>query len=210
MIEIIWLSFLAAVFSLDVTAFGQSMISRPIVCAPILGYLLGDVQTGFWVGVITELLWITALPMGTSVPIDTTVVAILATIWGIGYLNVEKSSVILALSLALPAGILFKYFDIKLRYLNSKIASWVEAGVKDGKEYRISTGVYIGLGLFFVKAFLFYVILIYPGNLILSFVFDNLPARVHMGLGVAWYILPVVGFGIVFVNFGFGKNLFRK
>jgi len=41
MSEIILISFAAAVLSLDITAFGQFMVSRPIVSATLVGYLLG-------------------------------------------------------------------------------------------------------------------------------------------------------------------------
>lgn len=205
MLEIITLSFLAAIFELDVTAFGQIMISRPIIAGPVFGYILGDVISGFWVGVIVELLWINAIPMGTSIPQDVTVVSILTTIWGIKYLGGEKSAIVIAMALALPLGFLFKVFDVRLRYFNSKIARWIEEGIRTGKEKRISLGIYLGLLLFFIKAFVFYLILIYPGQVILKEIVAVLPDPVKSGLDFSWYLLPIAGFGIVFISTCYGK-----
>ncbi|MCX5781955.1 MAG: PTS sugar transporter subunit IIC [Elusimicrobia bacterium] len=205
MIEIIGISLLAAIFELDVTAFGQIMISRPIFAGPVVGYILGDVVSGFWIGVIVELMWINAIPMGTSIPHDVTVISILTTVWGIKYMNSEKSAIILAMALSLPLGILFRIFDVRLRFYNSKIARWIEEGIKKGKEKRIELGIYSGLILFYFKAFIFYLVLIYPGQIFLKEIFNVLPFQIKSGLEVAWYLLPAAGLSIVLVNACYGK-----
>ena len=203
--EIFGLSLLAGVFALDVTAFGQIMISRPIVCGPIFGYILGDIVSGFWISLIIELIWINAIPMGTSIPQDVTVVSILSCVWGIKYLHDEKGAIIFAMALALLLGFLFRYFDVRLRYFNSRIAEWIKVGISSGKESRIDVGVYLGIFLFFVKAFLFYLLFIYLGKVFLKDIFFMIPLYIRSGLYVAWYLLPVVGFGISFFGSSFGK-----
>ena len=203
--EIIGLSLLAGIFSLDVTAFGQVMISRPIFCGPIFGYILGDIVSGFWISLIVELVWINAIPMGTSIPQDVTVVSILSCVWGIRYLRDEKGAIIFAMAIALLAGFLFRYFDVLLRYFNSRIAQWVKDGISTGKESRINTGVYLGVLLFFLKAFLFYLLFIYLGKVFLKDLFFMVPIYIRSGLYVSWYLLPVVGFGVSFFGSSFGK-----
>ena len=68
MSEMFLISTVAAVLSLDITAFGQFMVSRPIVSATLVGYMLGDANTGFWMGMTVELIWISAIPMGAAIP----------------------------------------------------------------------------------------------------------------------------------------------
>ena len=203
--EIIGLSLLAGVFALDVTAFGQVMISRPIVCGPIFGYILGDIVSGFWISLIVELVWINAIPMGTSIPQDVTVVSILSCVWGIKFLRDDKGAIIFAMAVALLMGFLFRYFDVALRYLNSRIADWIKDGITRGKESRIDIGVYFGIFLFFIKAFLFYLLFIYLGKVFLKNIYFMVPLYVRSGLYVSWYLLPVVGFGISFFGSSFGK-----
>jgi len=67
-----------ALLSLDRTAWGQLMISRPVVLAPIIGLLCGNGAVGLFVGVLIELLWISDLPVGAAIPSDDTLFAAVA------------------------------------------------------------------------------------------------------------------------------------
>ena len=203
--EIITIAALAALFSLDITAFGQFMISRPIVCAPLIGYMLGDVRTGLWIGMTVELIWISSIPMGAVIPLETMAVSVLSVLWGLSIRPYDTAGVMVALCVSIPAGILFRSSDILVRYMNVAIMHWVENGVKDGKEGRISLGVYSGVLLFFLKAFILYVALIYPGRKITELIYGHLAPRVLEGLRLAWFLLPVMGMGLLLVNFRNGK-----
>jgi len=57
--------------------FIQTLISRPIVAAPVTGAILGDPYTGLIAGAFIELFWIDRLPIGAYVPPNDTVAAIL-------------------------------------------------------------------------------------------------------------------------------------
>ena len=46
----------------------QLMLSRPLVLAPILGWLLGDAHGGLFLGVPLELLFLGAVNLGGSLP----------------------------------------------------------------------------------------------------------------------------------------------
>ncbi|MCB4792476.1 MAG: PTS sugar transporter subunit IIC [Elusimicrobia bacterium] len=203
MFELISLSGLAAIFSLDVTAFGQFMISRPIVVCPIFGYLLGDIKSGLWLGMIIELIWTKEIPMGAAIPHDSTSVAILTSIWGIGSPFKQNSVLILSLALAAIAGILFKYTEIWIRNINIKIVHWIEEGIKRGEECRIDEGIYLGLFLFFIKAFLFYIILIPVGQSIINKVYVHLSIQTIKGLDLAWWFLPMTGFTVILINYNY-------
>jgi mannose/fructose/N-acetylgalactosamine-specific phosphotransferase system component IIC len=60
----------------DRKAFGQFMISRPLVTAPALGWALGDAQAGLWVGVPLELMFLASASYGASTPENETLAAI--------------------------------------------------------------------------------------------------------------------------------------
>jgi mannose/fructose/N-acetylgalactosamine-specific phosphotransferase system component IIC len=74
-----WLTIILGGLSLDITAVGQFMISRPIVVGPLAGAVLGAPGIGLAVGALVELIWIGDLPVGAHMPIDNTLLAGVAT-----------------------------------------------------------------------------------------------------------------------------------
>lgn len=58
----IWGGFVA----LDTTALLQIMISRPLVSCSIVGLLLGNFPLGFLIGILSELFYISELPVGAA------------------------------------------------------------------------------------------------------------------------------------------------
>lgn len=61
---------LMAFLSLDETAVGQFMVSRPIVVGPLVGWLIGRTDIGLDLGALIELIWIGDVPVGAHLPLD--------------------------------------------------------------------------------------------------------------------------------------------
>jgi mannose/fructose/N-acetylgalactosamine-specific phosphotransferase system component IIC len=192
--------------SMDITFFGQFMICRPIFCAPIVAYFMGDVNTGLWIGMIVELLWINAIPMGVIVPVDVSLISILSTFWVCKYFIGIQEAVVFALVLAVPFAYFYRSIDISGRNFNIKIMHFVENGIKNQKYWRIYAGIYLGFFLFATRLFLFYLFAMYVGGLIYSGLYLQLSQFILLGLRNAWYLLPVVGFALTIKEF----NIFRK
>lgn len=207
---IILLSFLGAVCSADITAFGQFMISRPIFCGPLFGYILGDVHTGVWLGMIVEMMWINAIPMGISVPVDLTMMTILSVVWACVNFQGSQEAAIFSLALAVPFAYLYKEVDIAGRLFNTRIMHWIEKGIERGKEYRITLGIFIGLFFFVFRATAAYFIFIFVGGILFKEIYSYMPFEVVFCLKKAWYYLPVFGFGAVMYNFKSIKIPFLK
>ena len=47
--DLLVICLLAAFLSIDVRTIGGTMLSRPLVVAPLTGFLMGDAKTGFLV-----------------------------------------------------------------------------------------------------------------------------------------------------------------
>jgi PTS system mannose-specific IIC component len=201
MIDILIYAIIGAFLTLDITAFGQLMVSRPIVCAPLFGYLTGDVKSGLWIGMIVELVWSRAIPMGAAIPHDTTAIAILSVLWGRNAAIDGKWVYVLALMLAAPSGQISRKFDIWVRTLNTGVMHWVERGIISNKESRISKGIFIGVLLFFMKSFIFYLILIPLGNYVMLYLMPYVNIYVREGLNLSWKVLPLTGLAVALVNF---------
>jgi len=65
------LALLGGVLGLDTVSCVQAMISRPIVAAPIAGFLLGDPVAGISAGAVLELVSMNQLPIGANRTWDT-------------------------------------------------------------------------------------------------------------------------------------------
>ena len=64
--ELFLASLWGGIVALDTTAVFQTMISRPMVSCTIIGLILGNVQFGFTIGILLELLYISELPVGAA------------------------------------------------------------------------------------------------------------------------------------------------
>lgn len=199
--QLVLFSFIGAILSADITMFGQFMISRPIFCGPLFGYFLGDIHTGLWLGMIVEMMWINAIPMGVSVPVDLTMMTSLAVIWSCHFFQGSQEAAIFALAVAVPCAYLYREVDLAGRLFNTKIMHWVEKGVEEGDEKRISKGIYLGLLFFFIRTFVMYGLLIFLGGLFYKGIYSYLPIQIVIALKKSWYYLPVFGFGAVLYNF---------
>lgn len=195
------LSILSAICSSDITMFGQFMISRPIFSGALFGYILGDLYLGLWLGMIIEMLWINELPMGTAIPVDLTMMTILAVVWtGSNFKGVQAAG-IFALILAIPFAYLYREVDVAGRLFNTKIMHWVETKIEQGKENSITLAMVYGLLLFMLRATICYFVFFILGGLIYRQVYAFLPVEIIFCLKKAWFYLPVFGFGVVLYNF---------
>lgn len=213
--ELLLLTFIGAIASMDATSVGQLMISRPIVVGPLVGCYLGSSQAGLAVGMIIELVWMNVIPLGTSVIPDVTVVSILATYWGIWsarLLNLRTTfnvvSLLLGLALALPVGIYFKKSDIALRRYNIKLMHRAEDLLRQGDELAIGRITWLALFINFSKNFVLYFLCLFGGRYLVLFCQQLLGEKLQQGLEFAFPMLPLVGFGIFLANFLGRKEIY--
>ena len=112
--KIMLLSLLGGILSLD-RLWGQFMISRPIVAAPLAGVMLGDPYTGLQAGALLELFWIDKLPIGTVVPPNDFLVAFLVAsasiLVGQDLGHVSRELIAAAVLLFIPCGYGAQYVD---------------------------------------------------------------------------------------------------
>lgn len=207
--RVILSAFLGGIFISDATALGQLMLSRPIFCAPIIGIILGDIQTGLYVGMIMELVWITVIPLGNVVPPDASVVAIsasaLAASGGLG-----RGYVVFLILALVPFGILYKKLDMLQREFNVYFAHKAEHHLEVGDTSYINAAILESSLLFFFKGFLFLLILIYSGGFIFSEIYSILPSKGIEAFNEIYHILPAVGFGTAVTTFMFKKSQSKR
>ncbi|MBD3271345.1 MAG: hypothetical protein GF384_02255 [Elusimicrobia bacterium] len=191
--EFLILALIGGLISLDVTVLGQWMVSRPLVSGVIIGTLLGDTWAGFKVGVIIELVWVNVIPVGVAIPLDVSVVSILASSWFLIANRVSMAALVLGITFAIPAGMLFKMIDVEMRRRNVFMIHHVDTWVKNGKENRIPLLIYVGIILTFLRSFVFLYGMLYVGWLIIAYLIGVLPTSLLQGLRFASEVLPLLG-----------------
>ena len=162
---------LAVLLGLDRTAFLQCMVSRPLVAAPLTGWLLGVPLAGFEVGMLLELLWLGRLPVGSVIPPDDTQVAIGATALA---LTMERllglhgmPMVILCVLTAIPLGKLGQYADDRARQANDRLAREALAAAANGDDRRIERLHLCGLWHFALAGLLTCLVIVAAGTVLL-------------------------------------------
>src|SRR5262249_8640146 len=132
----------AGVISLDFTACGPFMVSQPLVCGPLFGWLLGHVVVGVIVGGIVQLLWMDLSPIGVGIPYDGTSTTLLAVYWASLPGNGALSQIMLSLAIAVPFGFLFRWLDQLARKINTRISHQVD----HFPDERLAWGLWFGVG----------------------------------------------------------------
>jgi PTS system mannose-specific IIC component len=140
--EFLIASVVSVVAGLDRTAAFQLMVCRPIVAAPLTGWLLDVPLIGLEVGLLVELLWLCFLPVGAAIPPDDTQVAVAATyLAGVGKYHIEcsiLSLVVLTVFFCCPLGKVGQMSDRWVRQYNNRLSGDSKKAVFDGKPDMIN------------------------------------------------------------------------
>jgi mannose/fructose/N-acetylgalactosamine-specific phosphotransferase system component IIC len=192
------IALLGGIIGLDRTAVGQIMISQPIVAAPLIGWVLGDATTGLIVGAALELIWLLDIPVGSFVPADSTVAAVFATAIAIlgspgnERLSLTGFSILLTVLLA-P---ITMRADTVIRNFNSRLAHRIQASSEEALGAILSRAHRAGLGVFFLKFFLLYLLLV-PMGMIAVRLFTHAPETYHRAMTFYVKVLPLLGAALV-------------
>ena len=197
--EIILVSFLGGFICLD-RIFIQAMISRPIVVAPFIGLLLGDAYTGLITGAIIELFWLDRVPVGTYIPPNDSITAILiasAAILAGRKLGGVTTEIIAACTLIfIPFGILAKRIDIYSATANDAVSDEAMENAKAGDYRAIERKNYLGLLLYFAFVALFLLIIQLILIPLIVWLYPMMPQAVIKALTLTFYFLPLLGIAV--------------
>ena len=166
---------------------GTPMVIRPIVVSPVIGALLGDLQTGVMVGATLELVFMGAIQIGAAVPPDVLVGAGLGTAFAIQ----SGQGADIALALALPIAILAQ----SLKVIVFIIRSWfMDLAMKLAEAGDIKKLYALNIGGLLLQCFMYFAVgfvaLLFGSPAVEAFV-NNIPQVILNGL------LPAVGFALL-------------
>jgi PTS system mannose-specific IIC component len=180
--------------------FTHVMISRPVVAGPLVGWILNDLYTGLLCGALIELLWIDRLPIGTYVPPNETITAVIITAAAIiagGHLGQpSRGLTVFALLALLPLGYAGQQLDAWIIRSNDKLAKKavslaVAADVRGIERQHLKA-----LMKSFILSVLFIFIAVTIGSWALTGIFAVLPPFVHKALTLSYFFIPLLGIAV--------------
>lgn len=194
-LKVVMVSFIGGFLCLDRTCL-QIMISRPVVIAPLTGFLLGDVLTGLSIGAFLELLWIDKPQIGIAVPPNDSLLAVMIVssllLADNQYEQTRREVMAFAFLLFMPLGYVTQRMDTALIQSNEILSEKALQAAKKGDINGISR-----LHIFaIVKTFAAYCVFLFfsitIGVMIIEAAFPRLPVFVLKAMGLMYVIIPAV------------------
>jgi PTS system mannose-specific IIC component len=173
---------------------GMSMLSRPIVVAPLTGLLLGDLNTGLLVGASLETIFMGVVNIGISSTAEPSLAAGLATVFSIN-MGGNMGAII---PLVFPLAILgLQLMNLIFSFVIGPFAPKFRKLALEGKEKSI---VGLHYGLWFLHYGLYALIPFFAvlfGSDVVRDVLNSIPKVIMNGLTVAGNMLPAVGMAML-------------
>ena len=199
--DLLVICLLAAFLSIDVRTIGGTMLSRPLVVAPLTGLLMGDARTGFLVAYFIELVWVGMLPVGAYLPVEVlpvTVVSVyLASTYTASLGSFSESIIMFCIIISIPVGFMSRWLESHIRELNSRLSDYLDREVQEERIPNVEMITYMNIAVTFVKGFLVCFVPIFFGIHVLLNVYNSLPDNVKAALGTSFYLVPLVGIAVV-------------
>lgn len=173
---------------------GWYILSRPLVSGMVVGFVLGDVQTGIIIGVAVQAVYIAMVTPGGSMPADLNFVAYPAIALGILSGKGPEVAVALAATIGIAGSILFNVMMVLNSYWNHRADVALETGNARGLYFNTAIGPQLtNFLLRFVPTF----IAVFFGAQYINGFMDSLPKIVLTTMNVVGGILPAVGIAIL-------------
>lgn len=171
---------------------GPQMIRRPLLIAPVVGIIMGDLKAGLIIGATLEVMWMGVGNVGAYSAPDIISGTAIGTALGIA-----SGDTATAVALAVPTSLLSQQLLILYRsgivYLNP-IADRIAATGNFSKIFRIN---YVPMIIVFLIRAVPTFLAIYFGADAINKVVKMLPEGIMAGLSVAGSIIPSVGIGLL-------------
>jgi len=195
-LKVITVSVAGGILCLDRVVM-QTMISRPIVAAPVIGLILGDPYTGLIAGAFIELFWLDRLPIGAYIPPNDTMAAILITASSIesSHLLGDISQGLIALSVLIfvPFGVLAQRMELRISQGNEKLTREALEDAARGDIRSVGRKHLFAILRTYLLSALFILVALPIGIAAMAWLYPRLASFVIRGLTLLYNLLPFLG-----------------
>ncbi len=168
-------------------------IYRPIIIGPIIGAIMGDLQTGLIVGGSYELMMIGAMPVGGAQPPNAVIGGIMATVFAVQS-GLDTSA---ALPLAIPFALLGQYAVTALFTVMSPLMGICDKAAEEANPGKVDKVNYMAMGILAISFALIVLAGLLSGHAIGETLTKVLPEWVWTGLSTAGGMMPALGFAML-------------
>ena len=193
LVQSILIGLIAAFGAFD-CQLGTLYAFRPIVLCPLVGLVLGDLQTGLAIGASLELLFMGSISIGAYVPPNETVGGVLACAFAISLGESTEAAIALAMPIAvltLSLKNIMRVIDPFFVDMADKFAA--QGNVKGIYAIHFLLGNALGCVLYFILCSTAF----YLGVDAVKGLLDMIPQFAIDGFGIAANILPAMGFAML-------------
>ncbi len=180
---------------------GEMQLERPIVVGPLIGLILGDLNTGLMVGASLELIFIGAAPIGGAVPQNIVVASVLGTVTAI----LTGKGVAAALVVAVPAAVVATTFELFAKVICPVFVHRADKYAEEGDSKGISMMLTLGNLVHFFSYVIPIFIALYFGAGAIAGLTTAIPKTIMSGIQAVGNMLPALGFGLLLNSLGAKK-----
>jgi PTS system mannose-specific IIC component len=178
----------------------QVMVSRPIVSGTLIGLIAQEPYAGLFIGAVIELIWLDRLPVGTYVPPNDTVIAVVMTAVaaaaGQELGKVSHEVISLTILLLLPAGMLTQRIDAWIIRSNDRLSKAAEQDALAADLSGIARKHFLAIVRYgLISAAVILCLILIGAHLILT-IYPHLPPFFLTALSWCYYVFPLVGIAV--------------
>lgn len=191
-LQIILIFVVTFIAAIDQFSFLESLY-QPIVMGPVIGAILGDLQTGLVVGATYQLLTIGNMPVGGAQPPNAVIGGIVAVIFAVTS-GLEPNA---AAAAAIPFALLGQYGITLLFTVMSPVMAKADQYAKDANPKGIERINYIAMAILGTIFGVVVVLFFLAGSTFGKQLAEAIPETFMHGLGVAGGMMKYVGFAVL-------------
>lgn len=180
--------------TIDFSLMSWALFTRPMICGPIIGFLLGDLKTGILMGGSIEAIYMGVSNIGGSAPAD----PLPSTIIAVAYSILTGSDMAAGIMLAMPIGTLMQSFTNMLTPFYASLSVYWEKLAASGNTRRLTWQVILFDS--FIQRIAQMIVLFLSiafGVEGIQNLFNTMPGWVINGFGAASSMMTAVGFAIL-------------
>jgi len=176
----------------------QTHIFRPIFTGPVVGLIMGDLQTGLIVGASVELMFLAVIFVGTAIPPNPTISTAIATAFAV----LSGGDPQLAIATALPIALIGQIVEtVQNTVINVYFMHRCDTAVEKGSSRMLirNNTVYpmlMNFVLYSIPTFL----AIYLGADYVQMIIDAIPDKLIAGFAAGGGLIGGVGFALLLKN----------
>lgn len=196
--QIFIISLITGLAYLQRRALGDCQLERPIVLGPIIGLILGDFQSGLFIGASLELVFMGAQAIGGSVPSNVAIGSALGTTVAI----TSGSGLEGAMLVAVPTAVLASTFEMFAKTISAFAVHGADKYAKEDNYKGIEMMMHLGNLVHFLAYFVPTFLALWLGAEYISNLMNVIPSNIMSGVKAVGNLLPALGFGLLLNNLG--------